>query len=74
MNNTQTTAALNLYRVTLDARHPPVSIEDLALMLEIEALQGGRSDFRKRLQRALNDAYQQGQAALTRRTVVILHV
>jgi hypothetical protein len=33
---------------------PPVSIEDLALMLEIDLALGRRRDFRSRLQKALN--------------------
>ena len=47
--------------VTLDRRHPPVTIDDLALMLEIEILRGFRKEFRHRLQRALNDACHQGR-------------
>jgi hypothetical protein len=46
---------------TLDRRRPPVSFDDLALMLEIDlTVINDRSRFRRRLRRALDDAYAQG--------------
>jgi len=46
--------------VRLDRRHPPVDVADLALMLEIDLAFGRPADFRRRLQRALDDAVRQG--------------
>ncbi len=43
-------------RLRLSRRQPAVSIRDLALMLEIDLSLGRRSDFRRRLQRALHAA------------------
>ncbi len=42
--------------VRLRPRHPPVSVADLALMLELDLLMGNRADFVARLQAALNAA------------------
>ncbi len=46
--------------VQLHRRQPIVSIEDLALMLEVDLSFGRRDDFRRRLQKALDSAHQQG--------------
>lgn len=56
------TSPLKIYEVQLSARQPKVTVEDLANMLEIELLimPNGRAAFRRRLQRALDDAYRQG--------------
>lgn len=40
----------------LSRRHPPVTVEDLALMLEIDLALGRRQDFQKRLLKALQAA------------------
>ncbi len=40
--------------VRLNPRLPPVSVDDLALMLEIDLMLGLKKDFRARLQRALD--------------------
>jgi len=47
--------------VRLSRRQPEVSVDDLALMLELEATFGLHDDFRRRLQRALDDACRQGK-------------
>ena len=44
----------------LARRHPPVSLDDLALMLEIDLALGQRRDFERRLRRALEEARRQG--------------
>jgi len=40
--------------ISLRPRQPPVSVADLALMLELDLLMGHRVDFIKRLQSALD--------------------
>jgi hypothetical protein len=43
-------------RLCLNPRHPPVTVADLALMLEIDLLLGRKRDFRARLQKAIEAA------------------
>jgi len=47
--------------VRLGRRQPAVSVNDLALMLEIDLELGRHDDFRRRLQRALEAAREQGK-------------
>ncbi|MBI1273170.1 MAG: hypothetical protein GC131_03680 [Alphaproteobacteria bacterium] len=46
----------------LNPRHPPVNVEDLALMLEIDLALGRKHDFQRRLRKAIALSYRQGQA------------
>lgn len=52
-----------IHRITLRAGQPPVSLDDLALMLEIDLALGRKLDFNRRLRRALGDAWRQGKAS-----------
>jgi hypothetical protein len=46
----------------LQPRQPAVSLDDLALMLEIDlTVLGDKHGFQRRLKRALENAFQQGQ-------------
>jgi hypothetical protein len=51
---------LIIRNIRLDIHLPPVSVNDLALMLELDLAFARRGDFRRRLRRALNDAARQG--------------
>lgn len=55
-------AARRSPKLRLSPRHPPVSLADLALMLEIDLHFGRRRDFVSRLRRALQAASRQGFA------------
>ncbi|GEM_PF-2073873 len=46
----------HIVSLRLNPRHPPVSVEELAMMLEIDLALGRRGDFIKRLQNALDAA------------------
>ena len=55
-------AAHKVRTVRLCRRQPSIGIGDLALMLEIDLMMlGDKAGFRRRLQRALNDAWRQGR-------------
>ncbi len=47
-------------RIALSSRNPAVSVEDLALMLEIDLGMGRRDEFVSRLRRALKAAAEGG--------------
>lgn len=47
-------------RVRLNRRQPDVSVDDLALMLQIDVELGHAGNFRRRLQKALDNAYLRG--------------
>jgi hypothetical protein len=47
-------------RLRLRGRQAAIGFNDFALMLEIDLALGRRDKFRRRLQRALNDAQRQG--------------
>lgn len=55
-------SSLKIYEVRLHPRQPKITVDDLANMLEIELMlmPEGRKAFRRRLQRALDDAFWQG--------------
>ncbi len=54
-------SALKVHFVTLHPRQPAITIDDLALMLEIDLeLFNDKNGFRRRLQRALDNAFRQG--------------
>ena len=49
-----------IHEISINPRHPSISIDDLTMMFEIDAVLGRRDDLRRRLQKALDDAYVQG--------------
>jgi hypothetical protein len=52
---------VRIHHIKLQQRQAPVTIDDLAQMLEIDlTVFADHSAFRRRLQRALDDAFQQG--------------
>lgn len=60
-------SAQPVHHVHLKQGHPPVSLSDLALMLEIDLIvMDDKPSFRRRLNGALRDAYRQGRFAARR--------
>ncbi len=49
----KSSAAKNPLAIRLTPNLPPVSVDDLSMMLEIDLLLGRKKDFRRRLRRAL---------------------
>ncbi len=60
MHTQFTRVQFKIHAVKLSQRLPEISIDDLATMLEIDAILGRKDDLSRRLQRALDDAGYQG--------------
>ncbi len=52
-------------RLALSRHHPPVSVAELAVQLELELMFHGNTAFARRLKRALDAAYQAGKKSST---------
>ena len=61
------TSFKKIRHIPLDSRHPPVTLADLGAMLEIDLVVLGDKDaFRNRIKKAIQAAYREGQAFVTR--------
>jgi hypothetical protein len=49
----------------LSRHHPPCTINDIALMLELDLALGNKQDFERRLRKAITEAFKAGQRAKT---------